>query len=111
MDVGNYDDSSGNSHGFLLSAGNFTTIDFPGAFDVTAPFGIAANGEIVGEYFDNNGISHGFTLVGGNFSTLDFPGAVQTRATRVNEAGQIIGDYFLSGQHGYLATPNPIQKP
>ena len=60
---------------------------------------------------DNNGISHAFTLVRGSLNSLDFPGAFRTRAIRVNDAGQIIGDYFLAGQHGCLPTPNPIQKP
>jgi hypothetical protein len=91
--------------------GNFTTIDFPGALDLTAPSGISANGEIVGFFFDNNGVLHGFTLIAGNFSTVDFPGAFLTEAFRVNEAGQIVGIYNLAGAHGFLATPAPIQKP
>ncbi len=109
--VGNYDDVSGITHGFLLSAGNFTTIDFPGTSDLTTASGISANGEIVGFFFDNNGVLHGFSLIAGNFSTVDFPGAFLTEAFRVNEAGQIVGIYNLAGQHGYLATANPIQKP
>ena len=109
--VGTYVDSTGNTHGFLLSAGNFTTIDFPGALDDTAAFGITANGEIVGLYDDSNGVIHGFALIAGNFNTVDFPGAFLTEAVRANEAGQMVGIYNLAGQHGFLATPNPIQKP
>jgi len=86
-------------------------IDFPGALGETAPFGIAADGEIVGFYDDSNGTEHGFTLITGNFSTLDFPGAFLTDAFRVNEAGQIVGIYNLAGAHGFLATPAPIQRP
>jgi len=108
--VGNFGDASGKFHGFLLSAGNFTAIDFPGAFSVTSPFGINSNGEIVGFYDDSNGNLHGFTLMDGNFSTVDFPGGFNTQAVRVNEAGQIVGIYFSSGQHGFLATPIPKQK-
>ena len=109
--VGNFSDASGISHGFLLSAGNFMTIDFPGALDDTAAFGITANGEIVGFYDDSNGVIHGFTLIAGNFNNVDSPGAFLTEAVRANEAGQIVGIYNLAGQHGFLATPNPIQKP
>jgi hypothetical protein len=111
MDVGNYDDVSGITHGFLLSAGSFSTIDFPGALDSTAPSSITAKGEISGFYDDSNGVLHGFTLIAGNFGTVDFPGAFLTEAFRANEAGQIVGIYNLAGQHGFLATPNPIQKP
>ncbi len=109
--VGNFGDASGITHGFLLSGGNLSTIDFPGALDTTAPFGISANGEIVGFYDDSNGVLHGFTLIAGNFSTVDFPGGFNTLAFRVNEAGQIVGRYNLSGQHGFLATPSLIGKP
>jgi len=104
--VGNYGDGSGDAHGFLLSDGNFTTIDFPGAFSTTAPFDITANGDIVGIYNDDSGLTHGFELDQGTFSTIDFPGARQTSATKMNEAGQVVGFYNLAGQHGFLATPN-----
>jgi hypothetical protein len=109
--VGTYNDPAGNQHGFLLSAGNFASIDFPGALDTTQLFDITADGKIVGFYDDNNGVFHGFTLIAGTFSTLDFPGAFLTEAVRANEAGQIVGVYNLAGQHGFLASPNPIQKP
>ena len=104
--VGNFGDAAGNGHGFLLSAGKLTTIDFPGAFSMTIPFGINSSGEIVGWYDDSNGILHSFTLRAGNFSTVDFPNSSGTRAIRANEAGQIVGSYFSSGEHGFLATPS-----
>ena len=105
--VGNYGDTAGNAHGFLLSKGTFTTIDFPGALDTTIANGISANGEIVGIYDDSNGRGQGFALFNGNFTTVDFPGAFITYAFRVNERGQIVGMYKQSGQHGFLATPIP----
>jgi uncharacterized membrane protein len=48
-------------HGFLLSNGEFTTIDFPGGH-ATAGFGINARGDIVGPYNDASGNGHGFLL-------------------------------------------------
>jgi len=48
-------------HGFLLSNGEFTTIDFPGGH-ATAAFGINARGDIVGPYNDASGTGHGFLL-------------------------------------------------
>jgi uncharacterized membrane protein len=49
-------------HGFLLSNGEFTTIDFPGGH-ATTPFGINARGDIVGPYNDASGHTHGFLLI------------------------------------------------
>lgn len=48
------------THGFLISGGDFTTIDVPGAIG-TAAFGINARGDIVGQYADSTG-NHGFLL-------------------------------------------------
>jgi uncharacterized membrane protein len=48
-------------HGFLLSDGEFTTIDFPDAH-AAAAFGINARGDIVGPYNDASGNGHGFLL-------------------------------------------------
>jgi probable HAF family extracellular repeat protein len=76
--VGNYGDASG-QHGFLLSGGQYTTLDDPNA--VTQPglgtfaFGINARGQIVGQYFDANFARHGFLLSGGQYTTLDVPNA------------------------------------
>jgi hypothetical protein len=71
--IDNYGDAAGNAHGFLLIAGNFRTIDVPGALTTTFPSGISANGEIVGAYDDSNGMLYGFRLKCGNFTTIDFP--------------------------------------
>jgi probable HAF family extracellular repeat protein len=46
-------------HGFVLSKGVFTTVDFPDAHE-TQVLSINAKGEIVGAYFDANGDQHGF---------------------------------------------------
>jgi len=47
--VGIITDSTG-IHGFLDTAGNFTTIDFPGIPGNTAAFGINSAGQIVGSF-------------------------------------------------------------
>jgi uncharacterized membrane protein len=48
-------------HGFLLSDGEFTTIDFPGGH-ATVGLGINASGDIVGAFHDAAGKEHGFLL-------------------------------------------------
>jgi hypothetical protein len=58
--VGWYLDSGGVEHGFLLSGGNATTIDYSGAA-YTVLEGINDKGAISGYYDDTSGIIHGFT--------------------------------------------------
>jgi hypothetical protein len=52
-----------NSHGFLLSKGEFTAIDVPAAFGIqTGASGINPQGDIVGTYSDGSGQTRGFLL-------------------------------------------------
>ena len=102
--VGSFTDSAG-THGFVLSGGSFTTIDVPGASS-THGGKINTRGQIVGRFTDSAG-THGFILSGGSFTTIDVPGATAsfgTFASGVNDADQIVGDYFVATgqQHGFL---------
>src|SRR5262249_44281618 len=107
--VGSYMEASGTWHGFLLSGGELSTIDFPGAADTFA-FGINPRGDVVGTYCpvhcDPVQIigQHGFVLRGGEFSTIDFPGAQFTRPFAINSRGDIAGSYrdFSNRVHGFL---------
>jgi uncharacterized membrane protein len=109
--VGNY--GPGDAHGFLLSKGKFTTIDFPGA-SATAARGINSEGDIVGLYclqglvptLCNGTGLHGFLLSKGAFTTIDVPGAAYTTADGINPEGDIVGDYATTvGECG--AVPGP----
>jgi probable HAF family extracellular repeat protein len=88
--VGSYGSADGKTHGFLLSKGVYTSIDFPGA-GVTSANGINSEGEIVGAYRDGNGRAHGFLLSEGTFTNIDFPGATFTAADGINPSGSIVG--------------------
>ena len=75
-----YPDSTGATHGFLLSGVSFTTLDDPLATFGTRAFGINDMGQIVGTYNDDSGI-HGFLLSGGTYFNFDDPSAADgTRA-------------------------------
>jgi probable HAF family extracellular repeat protein len=77
--VGEYSDASG-SHGFLLSAGKYTTLDDPsagGPLSSTVAWGINNKGQIVGSYRDSANHEHGFLYSGGFYITLDDPLATQ----------------------------------
>ena len=59
--VGEYDDAGGHEHGFLLSAGVYSTIDFPGS-TLTDVLKINNLGAMVGIYDNPDGSEHGFLL-------------------------------------------------
>ncbi len=113
--VGSYADGSyirgvvAARHGFLLSHGIYTTIDFPGAYATTAS-GINDSGQIVGYYFTGDGRegTHGFLLSGGVFTTIDFPSTGTgfrsgTYALGINNSGVVVGRHYgpeLNGTRG-----------
>jgi uncharacterized membrane protein len=93
--VGDYDD--GVTHGFLLSQGVLTTLDFPGA-DQTIAFGINNSGMVVGEWdlLDSQGnvlAGHGFIWKDGTFSEVNFPGSADTSIISINEMGDYVGEW------------------
>src|SRR4051812_25512832 len=49
--VGEFDDSDGNTHGFVLNRGAFTPLDVPGAV-LTTLNGVNASGQLAGIYND-----------------------------------------------------------
>ena len=105
--VGSYIGPAGVYRGFMLSAGVFTAIDFPGATN-TFVNGINNAGVIVGGY--DNGPSthrHGFLLRAGAFTLIDLPGSSYTEARSINDSGQIVGDYadsLGSYSHGFFSS-------
>ena len=74
-------------HGFLLSGGDFTTIDVLGAASMGI-LGINDSGQMVG--WVNDGMSgHGLLVSGGTPTTFD--AGVATVARGINNAGEIVG--------------------
>ena len=80
-------------HGFVLSDGQFTTIDAPAGATYTNVTGINPRGEIVGRY-TVDGVTHGYLLSGGQFSAFDYPGVTFTGATAISPNGDIVGRYL-----------------
>jgi len=118
--VGRYQVGSA-GHGFLLSEGTITTIDYPGGISgTTQAHGINPEGVVVGLYTDHGTIVPGDALrtraylrdASGNFTPIDFPGAENTFAIKVSPTGQVVGcyhhqnsDFAVSGggtMHGYV---------
>ncbi len=105
--VGVYTDAVGAQHGFLLSGGKFTPIDFPGAV-ATSANGISPSGEIVGNYTapvssapadspeycpaaTSTACIKGFLYSHGKFSTVLFPGHPGAIPQRITPDGDIYG--------------------
>ena len=91
--------------GFLLSNGNYTTINDPLGTTATIADAINNHGQIVGIYTDNNNIPHGFLLSGGVYTTIDDPlGVNGTVVKGINDLGEVVGGYLDSNNnvHGFL---------
>ena len=85
----------GHLHGYLLSKGVLTILDFPGASD-TGAWGLNNFGAVVGywDIVDADGniiITHGFIWNNGNFKEVDLPGAGNTFIVGINDFGDLVG--------------------
>lgn len=107
--VGDYFDSAGVRHAYLLKHGDFKTIDAPGAIETR---GIAINnlGVIGGTFLDGNAVRHSFLLKDDVFTVLDFPGATATFLQDLNDQGEIVGAYndTAGNQHGFLKSAGKL---
>jgi hypothetical protein len=98
-------------HGFLLSKGVLTILDYPGASDTVA-WGINESGTISGfwDLYDPSGnflYDKGFTWKDGNFTELTFPGSGDTVPTGNNDWGVVVGGWDTSFsspyEHGFVS--------
>jgi uncharacterized membrane protein len=109
--VGQFHDDNGLAHGFLLSKGVLTTLDFPGASETFA-LGINESGTVVGfwDLLDADGnllVEHGFAWQNGAFTEVNFPGSVDTGVNGINARGDLVGlwDTGLTEQgHGFVCS-------
>src|SRR5262249_23635778 len=98
--AGYYFDSSGHTHGFLDSGGQYTVIDPPGATN-TYVVGIHKKGQVAG--FSDNG---GFLDDHRTYTTINPPGSGPgTVVTGINSKGELVGYFTESsggGEQGFL---------
>ncbi len=109
--VGVFVSQDGARHGFLLSGGKFTQIDFPDAgVCETIADSINDAGDIVGDYRigtcdESNEGWHAFLLrTDGTFDKIDVPNSVATVPRGINAQGDVVGDYGTAdgGTYGFL---------
>ena len=77
--------------GFVLSRGQYATINPPGA-TVSYVSAIGPAGELVGSYWNDTG-GHGFIYRNGGYHTIDVPGGTYTTINAVNSLGTLVGTY------------------
>jgi hypothetical protein len=100
--VGQYEIGGVCCYGYVLSAGQFTSILVGGIY--TDAQGISNAGDVVGEYLSysqNAGSSSNSFLYGASgIATLDYPGALNSVAHGINSQGDIVGAYNSVGGNG-----------
>jgi hypothetical protein len=57
--VGNYENSSSGTSGFLYSGGQYTSLVFPGSDNFTRASGINDSCTVAGDFYDGQGSFHG----------------------------------------------------
>jgi YVTN family beta-propeller protein len=98
---------------FVFAHGQFTSFEDPAAVPAqTAASGVNLLGFVSGIFGDAAENLHGFVRTPtGYFNNYDFPGADNTIAAKINNLGQVAGQYFTNfPSHGYVlmraAMPN-----
>jgi probable HAF family extracellular repeat protein len=105
--TGQYEDSSGGYHGYILKGKkNLTTLDDPKGTN-TGGSGINSANNVVGSYTNSSGNSVGFlyTSKSGTFTDIAGPaGATSSVANDINDKGWVVGWYTDSSgvYHGFL---------
>jgi len=108
--AGDYVDSAGNQHAMILKGTNLTSLDdkncpsTPGSAGI-ALFGINSAGSAVGWCtLSSSGEPVGLLYAKGKLTEFSVPKALETEATGINDAGDIVGTFFDSAgaQHGFL---------
>ena len=79
--------------GFVFEKGRYRAFDSPDPSIGPFPSGINNRGEITGEYLRPDGESGLLRDRRGRISSFDVPGAAGTEAVRINDRGQIVGEY------------------
>ena len=104
--VGNYQDSAGALHGYILKGGKITTLDVPHGSNTSVSH-ITRKGSIkvVGSYKNSAGRSLGFLYQNGKYMDIPGPkGATASGANGISDQGEIVGYYTDPSNltHGFL---------
>lgn len=101
-------------HGFSLSNGVFSNVEYPGS-GTTDAWKITDAGDVVGDWssepypnaengFVHSRAVHGYVLHNGQFSSVDYPGTLLTASRDMNASGAMVGIYVGKTlvDHGFV---------
>jgi probable HAF family extracellular repeat protein len=109
--VGTYTDDRDRPHGFLLSAGIYTTVDVPGSRQTVAA-AINNHGQLAGTYRINGEPNvRGFVLLENDLTRIDVPDSLATEVWGINNRGQIVGVYADADLHRRCFFATPTSEP
>jgi len=103
--VGNYVTDHGESNGFLLAGGTYTSISY-GVFTGTSVAGINDVGSMVGFYYlPFDSYPGGFRVDNGSINQFEIPSSRYTQALGINDLGRIVGLFegTVGGRHGFVS--------
>jgi len=94
------------ARGFVWANGSFTFMDLPGVLIVgrgNETMAINDSGQVVGTV-QRGGVDHGFLFGGREVTQIDVSGSIASRATGINNGGQIVGSFRDASQieRGFL---------
>jgi len=95
---GDYSDSSGIFHGFLLKGVNYKNYDISSSFTIVLGLN-DAKAECGSFIDDNTGVQSGFTDIGGTVTPIVIPNAANTLAYGINTGNAVTG-YYTDGTDG-----------
>ena len=109
--VGTYVDTNSKNHGFLLTAGLYSSIDPPGSL-FTEARGINEDGDIVGDFVASDGKLHGFFLGREGFKDISVSGHLNTIPVKISSEGVIVGCYHdtdtMGTMHGFVRNEDSL---
>ncbi len=116
--VGTYLDSSGMEHGFLLSGGQYTTLDVPNGYTNSDAWAINNKGLITIFAVNSGGSYDSFLFNGKTYTEIDVPKAAQNFVTAIDNFGDrvytildssnnIQGAFFLNKGGTYFVFNDP----
>jgi hypothetical protein len=101
---GDYRDSDGNLHGFVLSNGTFTDFNVPGALQTTL-LSINDLGDFTGDFDPGSGIFQAWFSIDGTITSFSVPGALSTFAYEMTNSTELVVGYYVDGSgilHGHF---------
>jgi len=100
--VGQYEDASGNTHGFLYNGSTYTTLNDPSATNGTVANGISGN-NIVGQFYLSHSVI-GFLYNGSRYTDLTDPSGDELTYAEGISSNNVVG-YYLDDNlnaHGFV---------